>query len=70
MQFSYPKFAERIKALRKAKGLSQKQLALKAGISLYVVKRHESGKPCRLTKHLVRLADFFGVTTDKLLLRD
>lgn len=60
-------FAERLKAMRTERGLTQQQVADGAGISrslltYYEVKNKEPGAHV-----LCCLADYFGVTTDYLL---
>ena len=60
-------FSERLKALRKAKGLTQAQLAQKAGLSNGAVGNYESGKRNRISVESVcRLADALGVEPEEL----
>lgn len=62
-------FGERIKKLRKQKGLTQRQMAETFGITERNYQRYEaSDSPSNDT--LLKLADFFGVTTDYLLGRN
>lgn len=60
-------FKERLKELRKSKGLSQKQLAEKAGISVHTINSYESGRRDPNTKNLQILQDFFQVSQGFLL---
>lgn len=60
-------FGERVKELRKSKGLSQEELGEQFSISGPAVSKWESGlsEPDNLT--LIKLSDFFGVSVDYLL---
>lgn len=60
-------FKERLKELRKSKGLSQKQLAEKTGISVHTINSYESGRRDLNTKNLQILQDFFQVSQGFLL---
>ena len=60
-------FKERLKELRKTKGLSQKQLAEKTGISVHTINSYESGRRDPNTKNLQILQDFFQVSQGFLL---
>lgn len=60
-------FKERLKELRKSKGLSQKQLAAKTGISVHTINSYESGRRDPNTKNLQILQDFFQVSQGFLL---
>ncbi len=52
---------------RKRRGISQKQAALELGISQALLSHYEKGiRECSLD-FLVKLADYYGVTTDYLL---
>ena len=59
-------FAERLKGLRKSKGITQKELAEKLKITKGMVSAYENSVrfPSHIT--LVRIALFFNVTTDYL----
>ncbi|MCD8086263.1 MAG: helix-turn-helix domain-containing protein [Clostridiales bacterium] len=59
--------ADRIQALRKAKGISQEELAEQAGVSRQAVSKWESGQSTPELEKLILLSDCFGVTTDYLL---
>ena len=60
-------FAERVLDLRKARGLTQKQLAANAGLSEIGVQSYE--RRVRKPTHdaLISLADFFDVSLDYLV---
>mgnify|MGYP000105059395 FL=1 len=60
-------FKERLKELRKSKGLSQKQLAEKLEISVHTINSYESGRRDPNTKNLQILQDFFQVSQGFLL---
>lgn len=56
-----------LRAARKAKGLTQKEVAAYIGISQNNYSYWENGKVKIDNESLQKLADFFGVTTDYLL---
>ena len=58
---------ERIQALRKARGLSQEELATQIGVSRQAVSKWEAGQSQPDLDKVLALSDFFGVTTDYLL---
>lgn len=60
----------RLKALRKEKKLTQKELAEKINVTNVSVSGYESGNRTPDTETLQKLADFFEVSTDFLLGRD
>lgn len=61
------KFSERIANLRRKKGWSQKETALKLGISQALLSHYEKGiRECGLD-FLIKAADVFGCSTDYLL---
>jgi len=60
-------FAERIKALRKQKNLSQTELGQLAGLHYTHIGRFERGASRPSGDTLKRLADALGVTSDYLL---
>lgn len=62
--------AQRIQAARKAKGLTQEQLAEQIGVSRQAVSKWESGQSIPTLEKLTVLSSFFGVTTDFLLQGD
>ena len=53
--------AERIKTLRKEKGITQKELADGAKIGLSTVKQYETGKRVPEKHNLSLIANYFGV---------
>ncbi len=59
--------ADRIQQLRKAKGLSQEQLADAVGVSRQAVSKWESGQSLPDIPKLIALSEYFEVTTDYLL---
>ena len=58
---------EILKYLRKRRNLSAQQVADGCEMSLGVYKKYESGERGVGTPALIKLADFYGVTTDYLL---
>ncbi len=63
---------ERLKKLRKIKGINQEQAANKLGISLSSYQKYErdKGSVTPSLEDLSKLADFYGVSTDYLLGRN
>lgn len=59
--------ADRIQHLRKAKGISQEELADKIGVSRQAVSKWESEQSLPDIEKIVLLSDYFEVTTDYLL---
>jgi len=57
----------RIAEYRKAKGITQDQLAEYMGVSSQAVSKWENDLSCPDIALLPRLADYFGITVDKLL---
>lgn len=64
------KFAERLRSAREAKGLSQKDLADKAGFQPSAISHFENEGRSPSFANLRKLADALGVTVDYLLGRD
>lgn len=62
--------AERMKALREAKGFTQAQLAKHLGITRSSVNAWEMGISVPSTQYIVELAQVFNVSTDHLLCVD
>lgn len=58
---------EKIQALRKQKGLSQKQVADMVLVSHQAVSRWEQGESIPDVDNVLRLSEIFGVSTDYLL---
>jgi len=61
------KFKDRLKTARKLRGLTQKELAQKAGITQAQASIYESGKRKPSLDVLIRLADGLGIRADHLL---
>ena len=59
--------ADRIKYLRKAKGISQEELADKVGVSRQAVSKWESGQSVPDLERVMTMSDFLGVITDYIL---
>jgi len=59
-----------LKELRKMKGLNQSDLAKMLDVSLQAYQKYEYGTAEPNQNSIVKLADFYGVTTDFLLGRD
>src|SRR5690606_35436184 len=60
----------KIKQLRERNGIQQKDFAKKIGVSNVVLSRYESGERKPDYDTLIKIADFFEVTTDFLLGRE
>ena len=58
---------ERMRLLRKEKGLIQEVAAREIGIVLRSYMRYEKGEREPVASTLMKMADFYGVTTDYLL---
>mgnify|MGYP004641935221 CR=1 FL=1 len=63
----YFAFGENLKKLRLAHNLTQQELGSKVGLSKAVVSKYENGLGTPTFEVLVRIAAYFGVTTDYLL---
>lgn len=61
------RFEEKIVELRKAKGLSQEELAEQLGVSRQAVSRWELGQTLPDITNLVQLCELFGVSADYLV---
>ena len=59
--------ADRIQNLRKAKGISQEELADKVGVSRQAVSKWESEQSLPDIDKIIIMSDFFEVTTDYIL---
>lgn len=57
----------RLKLLREERGLFQKDIATLLNVSIPAVNQYESGKRDMSTETVVKLAEYFGVSTDYLL---
>ena len=61
--------AERLKAVRKARGLKQQEVAEKTGLNVITLSGYEIGRNEPNVEALVRLADCYGVSLDYLMCR-
>ncbi len=59
--------ADRIQCLRKAKGISQEELADQIGVSRQAVSKWESGQSTPDLDKIIIMSEFFDVTTDYIL---
>ena len=62
--------AQNLKYLREQRGLSQKDFSADMGLSRATVGNWETGERKPDIEMIVRLAEYFGVTLDDLVLRD
>lgn len=58
---------ERIKELRKSKGLTQKELALKSGVAEITIRQYESDKRQPRLEQIKHIAEVFNVYVGELL---
>lgn len=58
--------ANRIRAFRKLRGLTQQELAAKAGISLAVLGTIERGNRVVTEKELTRIVEMLGISASEL----
>lgn len=63
-------FHERLKLLRKKKGITQKKLAEKLGYGYTAICNYESKRNEPNIRDLIKLADVFDVSLDYLVCRD
>ncbi|MBO5106731.1 MAG: helix-turn-helix transcriptional regulator [Clostridia bacterium] len=59
----------RLKQLRKAKGISQLNLAMHLNTNQNTMSRYETGEREPAINELIKIADFFNVSVDYLLER-
>ena len=64
---NYNNFGENLKHLRKSRDLTQRDFGAKVSLSKAVVSKYENGMGYPSFDVLVRIAQYFGVTTDYLL---
>ena len=64
---NYSNFGETLKDLRRSRNLTQKEFGAMVGLSKAVVSKYETGIGYPSFDMLVRIAQYFGVTTDYLL---
>ena len=60
-------FGQHLKAMRKAKGVTQKQLAIDIGASERGIQQYELGERKPTYDMLITLADYFDVSLDYLV---
>ena len=60
---------ERLRLLRRSKGLTQIGLQMKIGVEQALLSKYERGERIPPTETLVKLADFYEVSVDYLLCR-
>lgn len=60
-------FNENLKAMRKAKGLSQEELAIKINVVRQTISKWEKGLSVPDAEMLIRIADVFEVSVSELL---
>lgn len=60
-------FGEILKRLRKGRGMTQSELGGKIGLSKAVISKYETGLGYPSYDVLIRISQFFGVSTDYLL---
>ena len=61
---------ENLRILRKTKKISMKELGLIVGVAESTISLYENGKRQPDNATLIRIAEYFGVSTDYLLGRD
>lgn len=61
--------AEKIKTLRKSKGMSQKKLGEELGVKQNTIHSWETGRNEPTIFNCIVLADYFGITLDELCCR-
>ena len=61
------KLAERLKELRKERGVRQEQVAVAVDISMSAYCNYEQGKREPTASVLIRMADYYDVSVDYLL---
>lgn len=58
---------ENIKALRKSKGLSQEELAVRLNVVRQTISKWEQGENDPSTSNLIALAKLYGTTVEEIL---
>jgi transcriptional regulator with XRE-family HTH domain len=64
------KLGSKLKQLREERGIYQKELATRIGVSTAVISGYENNNRIPSRETLNKIADFYGVTTDFLLNRE
>jgi len=62
-------FSEHLLKLRKAKGLSQEELAKQLNLGVHTYQRYEYGEREPTLSTLIALADFYDISLDELVCR-
>ena len=62
--------ANKLREMRKAKGLTQVALAVKANVPRSVIARHETGRTLLSTKNLSRICKALGCRMEDVLKED
>ncbi len=65
---SMERFGEKLRALRKQRGLTQKQLGQVFGVNQTHVTRIEKGEKTPNAAMILKIARFFNVSTDQLMM--
>lgn len=63
-------FGEKLKTLRKAKGISQEQLALHLNVSRQAISKWELGSSLPEVENIIEISRFFDTSIDYLLKDD
>lgn len=63
----YNNFGDKLKDLRKSRNLTQEEFGREMGLSKAVVSKYENYMGYPTFNKLIRIAKYFGVTTDYLL---
>ncbi len=61
------RFGEKLRTLRKRNGLTQKQVGDMLGVSRVYIVQLEKGQKTPNAAMILKIADIFGVCTDKLM---
>ncbi len=64
---TFCEFGDNLKKLRKGRGMTQRELGSKIGLSKAVISKYETGLGYPSFDVLIRIARYFGVSTDYLL---
>lgn len=61
--------SDRLRSLRKERGFSQTEVGNRTGIAQALLSKYENGLRLPPTESLIKLADFYGVSVDYILMR-
>ena len=64
---TYCNFGEVLRTLRKGRGMTQSELGAQIGLSKAVISKYETGLGYPSYDVLIRISQFFGVSTDYML---